>query len=222
MTIVHFITHPDVLIDAAVPVPRWQLSARGRARMRSALVQCWVAKVGAVAPTADALGGALRVVLPSYMVPALFVELPALPLTSNGKVDRRALPAPAEDAAEAARNYVAPRTPLEVEIAGVWAEVLGQERVSVDDNFFALGGHSLLAMRVVARLAEVLPVRLPMAALFEARTVAALAIFVVQRLAAQDAAASSDAELATLLAELEGLSEDDAARLLNAEAQGRS
>ena len=186
------------------------------------IVVYWVAKVGAVAPTADALGGALRVVLPSYMVPALFVELPALPLTSNGKVDRRALPAPAEDAAEAARNYVAPRTPLEVEIAGVWAEVLGQERVSVDDNFFALGGHSLLAMRVVARLAEVLPVRLPMAALFEARTVAALAIFVVQRLAAQDAAASSDAELATLLAELEGLSEDDAARLLNAEAQGRS
>jgi acyl carrier protein len=135
-------------------------------------------------------------------------------------VDRRALPAPSTEAvAAAARPYVAPRSPLEAQIADSWAQVLGVERVSVDDDFFALGGHSLLAMRVIARLADVVPVRLTIGALFEARTVAGLAALVVQRLAA-DAASAADDELAAMLAELEALSDDEAAHLLTDTALG--
>jgi len=162
-----------------------------------------------------ALAEPLRRALPEYMVPTAIVPLGALPLTPNGKVDRRALPAPAEALPE--RPYVAPRSPLEQQIAEVWQDVLGVDRASVDDDFFALGGHSLLAMRVIARLADMLPVRLTIGALFEARTVAGLASIVVQRMAEQETAASNDDELAALLAELEGLSDDDAARLLDAQ-----
>ncbi|AHG93598.1 amino acid adenylation domain protein (plasmid) [Gemmatirosa kalamazoonensis] len=140
------------------------------------------------AAAADAVLGAarerLRAALPEYMVPNAVMVLGALPLTPNGKVDRRALPAPsAEAVAAAARPYTAPRSPLEAQIADAWAGALGVERVGVDDDFFALGGHSLLAMRVIARLADVVPVRLTIGALFEARTVADLAALVVRRLA---------------------------------------
>ncbi len=122
-----------------------------------------------------AIGERLRAALPEYMVPSAIVRLASLPLTPNGKVDRRALPAPSDAAAVAARPYVAPRTPLETQIAGVWRDVLGVDRVGVDDDFFSLGGHSLLAMRVIARLADVLPSRLTIATLFEGRTVARIA-----------------------------------------------
>jgi hypothetical protein len=138
--------------------------------------------------------------------------LDALPLNANGKLDRRALPAP-DGAADSGTPYVAPRSPLEAQIAEVWTGVLGGARIGVHDDFFALGGHSLLAMRVIARLAGVLPVRLTIGALFEARTVAALASLVVRRMAEQEAATGDDG-LEALLAELEGLSDEDAARQL--------
>jgi acyl carrier protein len=107
------------------------------------------------------------------MVPGAFVFLQALPLTSSGKVDRRALPAPERLGAEAA-TYVAPRTPTEEILAGIWAEVLKLERVGVEDNFFELGGHSLLAMRTVSRVREALDVELPLRELFAAPTVQSL------------------------------------------------
>ncbi|WP_165975758.1 non-ribosomal peptide synthetase [Actinomadura rubrisoli] len=117
-----------------------------------------------------AVRAALAVRLPRHMVPGAFGVLDRLPLTVNGKLDRRALPAP--EPAAASRP---PRTPLERSLCAVFAEVLGAAEVGVDDDFFALGGHSLLAMRLVGRLRTVLGVRLPVGAVLSAPTVAALA-----------------------------------------------
>ena len=109
------------------------------------------------------------------MVPSWFVPLDELPLTANGKLDRRALPIPDGDALGSDEVYVAPRTEVERVIAGVWAQVLGIERVGVHDNFFALGGHSLMATKVVSRLREALAVELPVRELFDDGSVAGLA-----------------------------------------------
>ncbi|HEV7586613.1 MAG TPA: amino acid adenylation domain-containing protein, partial [Longimicrobium sp.] len=122
---------------------------------------------------ADALRAHLRNTLPDYMVPAAFVSLDALPLTPNGKVDRAALPEPDAHADEESASA---RTPVEEVLAAIWAEVLGRGRVGAHDDFFALGGHSLLATRVVSRVRAALAVELPVRALFEAPTVAGLAV----------------------------------------------
>src|SRR5262249_15934002 len=89
--------------------------------------------------------------LPEDIVPPVFVELAALPLTVNGKIDRAALPAPDGVRPELAAGYVAPRTTTEELLAGIWADVLGIDRVGVHDDFFELGGHSLLATQVTSR-----------------------------------------------------------------------
>ena len=128
--------------------------------------------VGAgAAPDAATLREQLRGLLPSYMLPAAFVFLPALPLTASGKVDRRAL-RPPSDASSAA--CLAPRTPTEEIVSGVWEEVLGCTGVGADDNFFDLGGHSLAGVRILLRLRSLLGVQLGLPALFESPTVAAL------------------------------------------------
>jgi amino acid adenylation domain-containing protein/thioester reductase-like protein len=117
------------------------------------------------APAAAELREELARRLPEHMIPAAFAQLPALPLTPSGKVDRRALP---DAEPEAAAGYVAPRTPVEELLAQVWAEVLGRERVGARDDFFALGGHSLLATQVVSRLRSLFGIELPLRRLFEA------------------------------------------------------
>ena len=120
----------------------------------------------------DQLQSFLRESVPAYMVPARFVRMDALPLTPSGKIDRRSLPDPGE--VERAVEYVAPRTPLEEELARIWQELLGVERVGVYDDFFALGGHSLLATQAVIRIRNAVA-DVPLHSLFNAPTVAALA-----------------------------------------------
>ncbi|HEY0022717.1 MAG TPA: non-ribosomal peptide synthase/polyketide synthase [Longimicrobium sp.] len=170
---------------------------------------------------ADALREHLRRSLPEYMVPAAFVVLDALPLTPNGKLDRHALPAP--DYAAGADRYVAPRTPAEEALAEIWAEVLGLDRVGVQESFFDLGGHSLLATRVVSRVRKRFGVELPLRALFEHRTVEELARVVAESEAVAQAgpvpepAPGPEASAHHLLATIDELSEEELDRLLSAQ-----
>jgi len=133
----------------------------------------YVVGAGGEAPSARSLREFLAGSLPGYMVPSAFVALDAFPVTPSGKLDRRALPAPASR--PELDGYVAPRTPIEELVVGIWAEVLGVERVGVHDNFFELGGHSLVATQIVSRLHEACAVEVPLRALFEGPTVAELA-----------------------------------------------
>jgi amino acid adenylation domain-containing protein len=121
-----------------------------------------------------ALRQELQTVLPAYMLPAL-VTVDALPRTANGKLDREALPIPGEDENAQASAYVAPRNPIEEQLATIWAEVLGLPRVGIHDNFFAIGGHSLLIMQVLSRANDAFQVSLPVRALFKTPTIAELA-----------------------------------------------
>jgi nonribosomal peptide synthetase DhbF len=111
--------------------------------------------------------------LPEHMIPAAFVTLDRMPLTSNGKLDRNALPAP--DRAAEARQYVAPEGPIETALAEIWSRLLQIERIGRHDNFFELGGHSLMALQVVSQLCDSFGLELPLKTLFQARTLAALA-----------------------------------------------
>lgn len=113
--------------------------------------------------------------LPNYMVPATFVILDAMPLTPNGKVDRKALPIPDFARPELTAGYIAPRTLVEQQIADIWAQVLNLENIGITDNFFELGGHSVLAIQVTSRLRQKFQVELPLLNLFEVPTVADLA-----------------------------------------------
>jgi len=130
-----------------------------------------VAYLVAASIDTDVLREALAARLPDYMVPAAFVTLDALPLSLNGKLDRKALPAP-EFAPVSTRE---PRTPQEALLCQLFADVLGVERVGIDDDFFSLGGHSLLAVRLAGQIRANLKLELPIRSVFEARTVAALA-----------------------------------------------
>ncbi|MBF6170990.1 non-ribosomal peptide synthetase [Nocardia blacklockiae] len=143
------------------------------------IVAYLVGQPGATPDTA-ALRGAVRQVLPDYMVPSAFVVLDAIPLTVNGKLDRRALPEPAADVAP----YRPPRTAVERAVAAVLAEVLEVERVGLDDGFFALGGNSLAATRAASRLGEVLNTKVPVRLLLEEATVAELAVAVREHVGA--------------------------------------
>ncbi len=112
--------------------------------------------------------------LPEFMIPSAFVQVPALPRTPSGKLDRRQLPAP-HQASEPSNEFVPPRTPLEQTLAGIWCAVLGLKQVGIRDNFFDLGGHSLLAVRLVAHIEKAFGRRLPLATLFKKGTIEYLA-----------------------------------------------
>jgi acyl carrier protein len=113
--------------------------------------------------------------LPDYMLPAAWVVVDALPLTATGKVDRRALPPPDHGRPTLEQGFVAPRDAVEEVLTGIFAQVLGLNRVGIYDGFFDLGGHSLQATQIMARLLHTLGVALPLRTLFETPTVAGLA-----------------------------------------------
>ncbi|MFB6982287.1 amino acid adenylation domain-containing protein, partial [Streptomyces scopuliridis] len=156
--------HPDIA-QAVV------LAVRGRGSAKRLVA--YVVPVPGAAPTAAGLREFLAGVLPDYMVPSAFVTLDALPLMPNGKVDRKALPSPEPTRAEDA-GYVAPRSATEEILTGIWARVLGLERVGVEDNFFDLGGDSILSIQVVSQ-ARAAGLALAVQDLFVRQTVAALA-----------------------------------------------
>jgi acyl carrier protein len=157
---------------------------------------------GGAAAAEDELRRHLADRLPDYMIPSAFATVASLPLTASGKVDRVAL-AQMEIASTDAAAYVAPRTAVEEAVAAVWAEVLGRERVSVEDDFFALGGHSLLATQVVAQVRTDFAIELPLHSLFMYPTVATLSAEIVTLMSA----AEHD-ETQALLEELEGVAEE--------------
>ncbi|MFQ5796950.1 MAG: condensation domain-containing protein, partial [Candidatus Bipolaricaulia bacterium] len=129
----------------------------------------------AQAPTINELRSFLKEKLPDYMVPSAFVPLEALPFTPNGKVDRRALPAPDQIRPQMEETFVSPRTPVEESLAAIWRDLLELKQVGIHDNFFELGGHSLLATQVISRLHELFKVEIPLRVLFESPTISALA-----------------------------------------------
>jgi amino acid adenylation domain-containing protein len=165
------------------------------------------------APTASALRRALADLLPTPMIPSIFVMLDAFPVTPTGKVDRQALPDPGNSRPELDTAYVAPTTPIEEQLANIWAEVLAIDQVGVRDNFFDLGGHSLLATRVIARVIKTFRLELPSKALFESPTVADMAIVVTQN----QARAVGEEDLDRMLRELETISEAEAQQLIGLE-----
>ncbi|HEU4962803.1 MAG TPA: amino acid adenylation domain-containing protein, partial [Bacilli bacterium] len=127
--------------------------------------------------TTARLRDALTQVLPEYMIPSYFLFLERMPVTSNGKVDRKALPEPATDVMRST-EYVAPRTETEAELAAIWSAVLDVEQVGVRDNFFELGGHSLKASSLVARIYQKMGVKLPLRAVFQEGTIEQLAALI--------------------------------------------
>ena len=112
---------------------------------------------------------------PEYMIPSAFVTLKAFPLTANGKIDYRALPTPEQTRPELEQLYIAPRSPLEQQLAKIWTEVLGLEKIGIHDDFFELGGHSLLITQLLAKVRNAFKVELPLKDLFDAPTIADLA-----------------------------------------------
>jgi amino acid adenylation domain-containing protein len=203
----------EALLAAQPGVRQAVVTAAGAGAERRLVA--YVVPAAGAAPSPAALRQALRERLPEAMVPAACVLLAALPLTPSGKLDRRALPDPELLRGESRQAFVAPRNPTEELLAALWSEVLGVERVGIHDNFLELGGHSLTAIRLISRLRSAFAVSLPLRILYDAHTVAELALAVVKAQAEQ----AEGAALERMLAELETISDEEARSLL---ARGRT
>ncbi|HKH45466.1 MAG TPA: amino acid adenylation domain-containing protein [Thermoanaerobaculia bacterium] len=199
--------HPEVREAAAVT----RVEASGNARLLAFVV--WRGEAG----DAAGLRYALERRLPAWMVPSEIVALDALPVTAAGKLDRRALERMAPEAGTAAREIRPPSNPVEEGLAEIWSELLGVERVGLDDDFFALGGHSLLATQLVSRVRQRFGVDLPLHGLFELRTLEDLAREVLARTLEEG---EGDGEMDRILAELDDLSDEEALALLAEEESG--
>ncbi|MGB7947228.1 MAG: phosphopantetheine-binding protein, partial [Candidatus Binatia bacterium] len=169
--------HPGVreaVVLARQDVERGEFGVQGSKLPEKRLVAYVVARQEEV--STHELRSFVKAKLPGYMVPSAFVSLDKLPLTGNGKIDRAALPVPDQSRPELEEVYIAPRTPVEDIIAGIWAEVLQLGKVGVRDDFFDLGGHSLLATQIVSRMRDAFQVELPVRVLFEKPTIEELAL----------------------------------------------
>jgi len=160
--------------------------------------------------SSDEMRDFLREHLPEYMVPSTFVSLDALPLTLNGKVDRDKLPSPAGVELKLTTPYLAPGTAVEQVLAEIWAELLGIERVGINDNFFDLGGDSLLIMQVLSRIHDAFQIDLAPRVLFDVMTVAELAAFTI----ANEPAPGQIEKAATLLNTVKAMTEEDVDEVL--------
>jgi hypothetical protein len=164
--------------------------------------------------TAQDLRSYLSGELPEYMQPSAVVMLEALPLTANGKIDRRALPPPVAERDDEGQP-TAPRSPLEAQIVHVFADLFAYKQVGVFDDFFKLGGHSLLATRVVSRLNSVVGWKIPLAWIFERPTAAGLAAKIEE----EQFGLLNEEDLGGLLAELHQLTDEEAEALLATEQE---
>ncbi len=168
-----------------------------------------------VEPTPQELYSFLKEKIPSYMIPSVFVTITEVPLTPNGKVNRRELPLPEINETVANIDFVAPRSPLEEILAGIWREILGIPQVGVKSNFFDLGGHSLMATRVLSQIRERCGIELPLRVLFESPTISGLAHHI-------ETVQSKDTELIrmiNMLESMENISEEEVTALLGGFAQ---
>jgi amino acid adenylation domain-containing protein len=143
--------------------------------------------------------------LPDYMLPSSFVVMTKLPRTITGKIDRRALPVPGQSRAGLGEDYVAPRTPVEEVLAGIWTQLLGIERIGINDHFFVIGGHSLMGTQMLSRVSSAFKVGISLRALFENPTIAGLALAVTQKQVEQE----DEQEMARMMEEIKLLSEDE-------------
>lgn len=165
-------------------------------------------------PTIGELRKSLKAKLPTYMVPAAFALIETMPLMPSGKIDRRALPEP-EIQPETDEIFSPPRTPIEELLSAAWCEVLKLERIGIYDNFFDLGGHSLLAAKVVSNVRNLINVEFGMVDVFQAPTIASLAELLTPRAVQEE----SEDDMATLLAELASLSDEEAQLQFDHEVQ---
>ncbi|MGH7832899.1 MAG: non-ribosomal peptide synthetase [Candidatus Binatia bacterium] len=153
--------------------------------------------------------------LSDYMIPSAFVVLDRLPLLPNGKIDRRALPAPSGRRPMLDSPFVAPRDPIEEELAKIWAQVLSLDDVGIHDNFFELGGHSLAAARVISQVIKRFQLEIPLPFLFQSPTIAEMA----RVIADHEGRKLKEQDLHSLLSELEALTDEQAQRSLDAESE---
>ncbi|KAA3617205.1 MAG: amino acid adenylation domain-containing protein [Calditrichaeota bacterium] len=167
--------------------------------------------------------------LPEYMVPSSFINLEEMPLTPNGKIDKKALPAPEQDRSQLSKKYEAPRNENEEKLALIVSELLHTEKVGIHDSFFELGGHSLLATQFVSRIREEFKVELPLRKLFESPTIMDIsnALLSPEAMRADEDEPQIEAldrggddNFDELLGELEGLSDEEVQALLDAEEDG--
>ena len=183
----------------------------GRGEQGEQRLVAYIVPDGPSRPTVTALRGTLSDRLPVDMIPSAFVTIDALPLAPNRKVDRRALPEPGTARPELDNSYTPPRNPVEVAVADIWVEVLGIDRIGTDDRFLELGSDSLLASRVISRVVSAFGVDVSQRQLFEASTVADMAVAITERRGEEEVPGGVE----RMLSEVEGLSDTQARQMLD-------